>query len=172
MPPPQEEPAVHATKPVLPLAVTMSAGVFLLLVNVNPAVASAVEALVLLMWTGLLLNRLHLGRLAAARPGDSICSFARSFDCRAIDTWIIRAAYETTQAWLASAYFPLRATDRIEDDLRLDDEDLEYLAEEIAERSRRSLESAEGNPLYDNVHTVRDLVLFLASQPRADMSGA
>lgn len=31
--------------------------------------------------------------LARSRNGDSICEFARSFDTRATDTWIIRAAH-------------------------------------------------------------------------------
>lgn len=36
-------------------------------------------------------------RLVADRQGESIGSFARSFDYRAIDTWIIRAVYEELQ---------------------------------------------------------------------------
>ncbi len=30
-------------------------------------------------------------RLSADRQGESICSFARSFDCREVDTWVIRS---------------------------------------------------------------------------------
>eukprot|EP01034_Spumella_vulgaris_P040373 gene40373-49929_t len=38
-----------------------------------------------------------LSLLAARRPGHSICHFAREFDCHAVDTWVIRAVYETLQ---------------------------------------------------------------------------
>src|SRR4051812_38140996 len=41
-----------------------------------------------------LFDQPRLARLAADRQGESICTFARSFDCRAIDTWIIRAVFE------------------------------------------------------------------------------
>ena len=36
-------------------------------------------------------DRLRLRRLAEHRGGESICTFARSFDPRAVDPWIIRA---------------------------------------------------------------------------------
>jgi len=38
-----------------------------------------------------------LGTLAAARPGESICQFSRSFDLRHFDTVLIRAVYETVR---------------------------------------------------------------------------
>src|SRR4051812_6326774 len=60
--------------------------------------------------------------LAKARPGESICTFARSFDCRAVDTRLIRATVEELQPWIPPG-FPLRHTDRLGGDLRIDNED-------------------------------------------------
>src|SRR5471032_295887 len=48
------------------------------------------------------LQRRRLRALAAQRSGESICDFARSFDARAVDTWVIRAVYEALQDYLAS----------------------------------------------------------------------
>src|SRR5688500_1243385 len=32
-------------------------------------------------------------RMQADRQAESLCTFARSFDCRTTDTWIVRAVY-------------------------------------------------------------------------------
>src|SRR5262245_18821422 len=55
----------------------------------------------------------RLARLATDRQGESICSFARSFDYRAVDTWIIRAVFEELQPYcnFGRHVLPLRATD-------------------------------------------------------------
>ena len=82
-----------------------------------------------------------------------------------MDTWVIRAVYETLQDWLPTAHFPVRATDHLESNLRLDADDLDVLAEEIGGRCRRTLDGCESNPLYGRVHTARDLVLFFMQQP-------
>src|SRR5262245_38312317 len=52
----------------------------------------------------------HLRRLALGRSGESLCTFARGFDVRSTDTWIIRAVYEQLQTYLRGEYpsFPLR----------------------------------------------------------------
>lgn len=110
----------------------------------------------------------RLVALATVRRSDSICSFSRSFDTREVDTWVIRAVYEQLQNYLSSAYpdFPIRADDRLIDGLSIDAEDLDMdLVSEIAERTGRSLENAKSNPYYQQVHTVRDLVLFFNAQP-------
>ena len=148
------------------LVITTLIAAALLLLNVQPGFITVVEVVALLCWTGFLLDKSFLERLASNRSGESICTFARSFDCRAVDTWIVRAVYETLQETLASEAFPLRASDRISDEMHLDDEDLEDLAEDIAERCHRTLDESESNPLYGRVETVQDLVLFLANQVR------
>ena len=104
------------------------------------------------------------------REGHSICHFAREFDCRAVDTWVIRAVYETLQDELAPYHpaFPLSVTDRLVEDLGIDPEDLDLgIAPGVAERSMRTLEHRERNPLYGRVETAGDLVLFFQGQAQA-----
>ncbi len=63
--------------------------------------------------------------------------------------------------------FPVRASDRLMEDLRLDDDDLDFdLAMQIEQRTGRSLDQTKTNPLLGKVKTVRDLVLFFNAQPR------
>jgi len=99
-------------------------------------------------------------RTAETRRGESICTFARSFDCRTVDTWIVRATYDEL-----SYAFPVRASDRFQQDLRFADEDLDDSGGSIARRCGRSMARCEENPFYEKVHTVRDLVMFLNRQP-------
>lgn len=114
-------------------------------------------------------RRRRMRAWARARPGESICTFARSFDTRAVDTWVIRAVYEQLQAYLAPdhAGFPVRASDVLVKGLldHADDLDLD-LVFEIAQRTGRSLEQTDGNPMYGKVTTVRDLVMFFVAQPQ------
>lgn len=108
-----------------------------------------------------------LQAMAAARKGQSICEFSRDFDCRATDAWIIRAVYEQVQRQLTHVHpaFPVRADDRLKEDLMLDDDDLDLdVAVEVEARTGRSLEDARKNPYFGKVQTVRDLVLFFQSQ--------
>jgi hypothetical protein len=106
--------------------------------------------------------------MASTREKESICGFARSFNTRQTDTWVIRAAHQELQLFLHSYVpgFPVRASDSLLHDLRLDSEDLEDLLLDIAARSGRSLHKPESNPYYGNVLTVSDLVLFINAQPR------
>jgi hypothetical protein len=109
----------------------------------------------------------RLARLTATRQGESICTFARSFDCRVVDTWIIRAVFEELQPYcrFGRGLLPLRATDRLDHDLKIDPEDLDDLSQIIAYRTGRSLEWTAQPPLPDSVNTVSDLVLFFNNQP-------
>jgi len=103
-------------------------------------------------------------RIAEARRDYSICDFARSFDYRVIDTWVIRATFEEL-----SHSYPVRPEDNLADDLGVVEEDLDSCFEDIAKRIGRSIEGddIEANPLYDKeVETVRDLVMFLQHQPK------
>ncbi len=112
----------------------------------------------------------RLAALAAERAGESICEFARSFNAREVDTWVVRAVYEQLQNYLASDQpaFPVRSSDRLVKGLLEDPDDLDLsLVNEIAERTGRSLEGAESNPLFGKVHTVCDLVLFFNAQPKS-----
>jgi hypothetical protein len=108
--------------------------------------------------------------LASAREGQTICEFARDFDARAVDTWVIRAAYEQLQGQLKHVHpaFPVRGDDRLKEDLFIDDDDLDMgLAQEVEERTGRSLDGSASNPYFGKVRTVRDFVLFFQSQPKS-----
>ncbi|QDU69367.1 hypothetical protein [Engelhardtia mirabilis] len=96
-------------------------------------------------------------RTAKERAAESICTFARSFDCRSVDTWAIRAVYE-----MYSTSYPVRSADDV------DSEELAYDAELLAERAGRSLDGCEANPFYGRVSTAGDLVQFLSHQPRLE----
>lgn len=114
---------------------------------------------------------LRLARMAQSRAGESICQFARSIDCRRVDAWVVRAVYEELQRTLSVAVaVPLRVTDHLERDLRLDADDLDDLVADMAQRARRSLADTAANPLFGKVTTVGDLVEFLQAQPRLPAS--
>jgi hypothetical protein len=116
----------------------------------------------------------RLRQLPAARVDESICQFARSFEVRRTDTWVLRAVYEALQdelRWVSPA-FPVHADDSIKNDLLIDGEDLDLsIVWCIAERARRRLEHPERNPFSSRVVTVRDLVSFFVHQPRIEASG-
>ena len=106
--------------------------------------------------------RLLRERKRLARQGESICTFARSFDCRARDTWIIRAVYEEFEAAVG---FPIRRSDDFVDDLNIDLEDASVLLAPIAFRCGRTLEGMEQNPWYFQVRTIAHFIEFLHEQP-------
>jgi hypothetical protein len=114
-------------------------------------------------------RRRQLKHLAELRAGESICEFARSFERKGVDTWVIRAVYEELQDYLGkNPVIPIRATDRLDDDLPIDMEDLEMdLAVQISQRTGRSLTDSVANPYYEKIRTVEDLVLFFNAQPKA-----
>ena len=113
-----------------------------------------------------IVNNRRLRRLADQRSGETICHFARSLDYRRLDTKIMRAVYEGVQPYLIPA-FPIRASDDLDQTYRIDREDLDELAYEIAGRCGRSVDGFEQNPYYGRVSTVSELIEFLCAQPKA-----
>jgi len=110
----------------------------------------------------------HFQQLLDERDDDSICTFSHYFDCRKVDTWIIRAVYEQLQNYLRSEkeHFPLRPTDDVFIDLRIDEEDFEFdLIEEIAQRTGRSLDNVESNSYFGKASRVENLVYLFNEQP-------
>ncbi|MDF1755704.1 MAG: hypothetical protein P1U89_23140 [Verrucomicrobiales bacterium] len=108
--------------------------------------------------------------LKEGRENDSICSFARSFDYRQIDTKAIRAVYESLQPYLRSKSkpFPIHREDRLLEDYGIDFEELEYIfIDDIGPSISRDFSNSESNPYFDRVKTVGDLVLFTHHQPSA-----
>ena len=119
----------------------------------------------LICWRASVGRSQRFAALAATRPSESICDFARSFDRHTTDTVLIRSVYETVQEQMGGPPVPLRAFDRFLEDLDLDDDDLDEIAVDAAALARRSLVSTDSNPLYGRVSTVQDLVDFLRHQP-------
>jgi hypothetical protein len=99
---------------------------------------------------------------------DTICDFRRSFDARKVDPWIIRATYEAFGRWFDAkqVHFPLRASDLIGNDLKIDPEDIEDLVHEVGQRAGYDISECEANPLLGKVETVGDFVMFFTHQPR------
>jgi hypothetical protein len=151
---------------------TLAAGLLYAVVSAPKAAAAGVGALlVLFVWAHVDLKRqrLRLTQLAARREGQSICEFARDFDTRQVDTWIIRAVYEHLQEQLTHAHpaFPVRAADRLKEDLQLDPDDIDLdVLVQVEQRTGRSLDHTRDNPHYGRVQTAGDLVLFFQAQPR------
>lgn len=128
-------------------------------------------ALVVLVFTvQATLRQRRMRRLAAERQGESICTFARALDPRSVDPWIIRAVHDQLQPYAGAGRMrvPLRPTDRLYEELGLDDDELDDVARDIAERTGRTLEGADRNPVRIAV-TVGDLIRFFAHQPRASL---
>jgi hypothetical protein len=111
--------------------------------------------------------RARLRRLAETREGDALEGFVKSLPIRELDTWVVRAVFEQVRNYLTEhPGFPLRASDQLVKDLRIDPDDLEDLAIEIAQRSGRVLDHCERNPYYNKVTTVEDIVRFFCAQPK------
>jgi hypothetical protein len=141
----------------------------------RPQTLLLMGAIGIAVWIGTIGNTRFLRRLALARSSESICDFARSFDRKKLDPWIIRAVYEELSRFLSVDGKPIavRAKDRCEKDLRIDPEDLDDLGQEIAFRAGRTMDSTKQNPYFGKIHTVGDLVAFLEHQPhqRDKLSG-
>ena len=77
--------------------------------------------------------------MESERVDESICNFARAFPRKKVDTWIIRSVYEALENYVSmeDTKFPIRASDNLFEDLRVDVEDFEMdLVPEIAKRCR------------------------------------
>jgi hypothetical protein len=142
------------------------------LLYLYPLVLLLAIPLSILAWFLIRRDNLKWQHLAASRSDESICDFARSFDYRRTDTWILRAVYEELSRYISrqDQPFSIRADDRLDDDGLIDSEDLCYVVVDIAARAGRSLANPEQNPYYDKVHSVRDLVHYLEQQPKLDVS--
>lgn len=91
---------------------------------------------------------------------QSICRFARSFDCRTTDTWIIRAVFEVIRQ---RRTVPFAAGTRLEEDLALDPEDLEELTLIVCQRTGRPFDPVH-SPLFTG-NTVGELVAWFQLHP-------
>lgn len=115
-------------------------------------------------------DRARLVSLAASRSsGGGICSFARNFDLRHVDPWVVRAVYEEVSGYFKGLGFNvnIEADDDLVVDLGIDPDEIDmHLATDIAARAGRSFETYRANPFYRATNTVRGLVMFFNAQPR------
>lgn len=154
---------------IFTLHILLCAFLVLRLFLIHPMTTTIIAAFIaILVYIGIRQEKRRINALVQSRPTDSICSFARSFNTRKTDTWVIRAVYEEIGTYLNSRKtpFPLRATDRLWKDLRIDPDDLEDIViRDIAYRTGRSLDNTKNNPYYDKVETAADIVGFFMAQP-------
>ena len=150
----------------LPLSVFLAGLIGLIVAEPIVAVVLGVLWIILLAlsWR----SRVRVRRYIAGR-NDTICSFARSFDRRGTDPWIIRATYEELLKYMKDIAdpFPLKAEDRLQEDLDIDWEDLVDIVIDIADRAGYDLSNVERCHT-EKVKTVGDLVRLVACQPRME----
>ncbi|MDQ7091041.1 MAG: hypothetical protein Q9M50_10430 [Methylococcales bacterium] len=106
-------------------------------------------------------------KIAKCRGKPDICSYARSFDYRKIDTKIIREVFNSTQDWVGKyegVPFPIRADDCFNTIYKIDSDDLDDIYSEIAKKLNININNPEKNPYWNKVNTVKDLVMFLHFQ--------
>jgi acyl carrier protein len=135
-------------------------------------IAVPVAGFILVLGIATVIINRRLRRLAVERPADSICSFARSLDYRRLDTQVIRAAHEELQRYLESVSpkFPIRTTDRLEQDLHIDYEDTADILITVAKRCGRDLQSSEAWPRKLRFETVADLIYFVCDLPKSHVA--
>lgn len=134
----------------------------------KPVILPIIVGFLTIGWILTRIERARLRKVAKARTEESICNFARSFPRKDSDPWLIRAVYEELQNYFKGdvAHLPLRASDRIDEDLRIDREDLDDIAYDIAHRAGYDMTDAQNNPLFNKVKTVADIVQFMTFQPK------
>ena len=71
----------------------LAAGVIYLCTS-HPIFVVAIPIIAAVSWALNVIESRRQRRVAMERQAESICSFARSFDCPATDTWILRAVFE------------------------------------------------------------------------------
>jgi len=99
-------------------------------------------------------------RLKESRKDWNIGSFAKEFNLKEVDTWVVRAVYE---AVYDEVEIPIKADDDIDKDLRIDMGDLGFdeILINVSQRTGRVLteESVAYNDI-ENITSIRDLVYF------------
>lgn len=101
---------------------------------------------------------------------EDIGSFARAFDRRAsehLDPWAIRAVWNALMPLTEAGgwQIPLRSTDRFEEDLMLNPDELEDVVPQLVEQCERAPDNWKANPFYSRVKTVANLVYSISAQP-------
>ncbi len=115
------------------------------------------------------LNNRRMKKIAIERGNPDICSYARSFDYRNVDTKIMREVYNLVQEWAGKfdgIPFPVQADDSFDGIYKMDPDDIDEIYFSVTKELGISKENAEANPYYDRVETVKDMVHFLNEQSK------
>lgn len=107
--------------------------------------------------------------IARDRGEPDICAYARSFDYRNTDTKIMREVWNEVQLYLGGYEgkpFPVKADDLFSGTYHLDADDLDEIYWAVADRLGIDTKNAENNPYFNQVKSVKNLVLFLQNQPK------
>lgn len=109
-------------------------------------------------------------QIRASRREDNICAFARSVPIRELDTWVVRATYEELASWVGTEKepFPVHASDRLDEDLEIDDDDPCDVIIAICKRCGLTLDSIDENPFLSKMKTVEDLIKAVMWQKRKE----
>jgi len=106
--------------------------------------------------------------LARARSGEDIGTFARAFDRRQVDPWVIRAVWDALQPYVKfrGQHLPLRSSDKLKEDLEIDGDDLVEDVDAIANRIGRARPTKQDYNRAGLVTTVGQLVMLINGLPK------
>ncbi|QKX16500.1 hypothetical protein [Microbulbifer sp. YPW1] len=125
------------------------------------------SVLVIVIWA--LIDHIRMKKIATKRGDPNICEYARSFDYRSVDTKIIREVWNEVQLNLGKFNgkpFPVKAEDMFEETYKMHPDDLDEIYWSVADRLCIDTGQPESNPYFNQITSVKDLVLFLHNQPR------
>ncbi len=94
-----------------------------------------------------------------ARRNDNLIDFARQFDVRVVNAWVVRSTYEQLELWLG---FPVHPSDRLRLDLKLSAADVGEIVSQVLVRVERF--RPEGWLI--EAKTVRELIVFINTLPK------
>lgn len=123
--------------------------------------------LAIVIW--MIIDHYRMKKIAIERGNPNICEYARSFDYRNVDTKIMREVWNEVQLNLGNYNgkpFPVKAEDMFEETYNMHPDDLDDIYWSVADRLGIDTEQPENNPYFNQVTSVKNLVLFLHNQPR------
>lgn len=133
----------------------------------NTFLIICVSVLVIVIW--MIIDHHRMKRIAIERGNPNICEYARSFDFRDVDTEIMREVWNEVQLNLGNydgKPFPVKAEDLFEETYNMHLDDIDDIYWSVADKLGIDTELPEKNPYFNQVTSVKNLVLFLHNQPR------
>lgn len=115
------------------------------------------------------IDHYRLKRIATNRGEANICQYARTFDYREVDTRIMREVWNELQVCLGDFKgkpFPIESEDIFKETYNMDHDDLDEIYWSVADKLGISTDNPENNPYFNQVTSVKNLVLFLHNQPK------